>query len=93
VSSHFSRVVVGLWLLVSLVMTSGFASNLRALLIRPKLEDNINSVDDLILSGKPYGLSKNYFIWFYYFYGTQFYEDAEALPLTMMPSQKVSEFN
>ncbi|KAK8392790.1 hypothetical protein O3P69_014907 [Scylla paramamosain] len=46
-----ARLAVGMWLLIALILGTVYRSNLKALLIIPKLELPFDSMEDLIKSG------------------------------------------
>ena len=52
----FFRIIIAVWILYCLVISSSYCGNLRAFLITPTLTEPINYLSDVVESGLPWGL-------------------------------------
>ncbi len=53
---NFVRLVVGVWLLYSFVITASYGGNLSAFLLKPEFSQPINKVEDVVSSGLPWSM-------------------------------------
>ena len=50
------RVIIGVWMLYCLLITSAYTGNLKAFLTNPGLTAPIDTLEDVVASGLPWGM-------------------------------------
>ena len=55
-SLQTSRIVIGVWIIYCLIISSAYSGNLKAYLTTPMYSDPINSLKDVVESGLPWGM-------------------------------------
>ena len=50
------RIVIGVWIIYCLIISSAYSGNLKAFLTTPSFSDPMNSLKDVVESGLPWGM-------------------------------------
>jgi len=85
---------LSIWLLAGFVLTSSYAGNVRAILIRPEIGKTVNSIEGAVKSGQKWGFTEMYFSEHFFNvkdkYVKIFFEEYVAVPYHASVYEKVS---